>query len=161
MLTSLQIFEEHSRMRHPCIYSQSAAQAAYGTGTQTFRTSRKMSGSESTSFATPRPATQDYVECYTKLSYDNKYYWRLSYGIKHSSPSFYRIKWYNRSIDFHFYTFSFCFVCWTNGSGPTTVPHSDCDGAPLRVEVHTPYVSHAVGGRKAHLPLWYSAYLAI
>ena len=33
--------------------------------------------------------------------------------------------------------------------------------ARLSVEVHMPYVSHAVGGRKALLPLWCSGYLAM
>ena len=44
---------------------------------------------------------------------------------------------------------------------PTTVPYPTATGAPLRVEVHTPYVTYAVGGWEAHLPPWLDGYLAM
>ena len=91
-----------------------------------------MTGSESTSRSTPRPATQDYVEDYSQLSHCinycskstdyAKYYYQFSYGIKYDS----------RFSDFLFSHFPFVLLVWTDGLGPTTVPHSDCDGAPLR-----------------------------
>ena len=40
------------------------------------------------------------------------------------------IKWDSRCSQLTFLYFAFCFVLvWTDGSGPSTVPYSDCDGA--------------------------------
>ena len=61
-----------------------------------------------------------------------KRYWKPSCGIKYNRRSSYCINHYRKPNNtFSFCIFLFVLFVWTDGSGPTTMPYSDCDGASI------------------------------